>query len=350
MKITWAIARLVLIQAFRRKAVLMVGALFLLSLPLLLIKVDPEAGGSGRRLHIEADGTQEGEIKILLTYTLTIGGGLLLALTLFVSCSTLDEEIVQKQIFLVAAKPVPRWRILLGKWAGVVLLDAWLLAVMGTVVLIVVAYFARFDPSRPEGYLAVREQVLASRRSIRPPDLDLERAVQRERRRLLDQGLTAKELEEARIETVLSSQLEKKYARVNPLGVTMFFLDDVPVPDDPESKHLTIRYKLHAMQGGEVPLYGEWLIGRPDGEYGYRRITKSRAGDAREFQVPAEVVGPDGIVLIQFRNLTVGDPRSPDEKLRRPHAVSFNMKDGLEVLAPVSSGVGGFLASLIPLE
>src|SRR6185436_10633002 len=82
-------------------------------------------------LVIKDDGTARGFTQILLTYTLSVVTALLGLCTLWLSCGTLARDIEENQMQMLAVKPVARWQIWLGKWLGLVTLNAVLLAVAG---------------------------------------------------------------------------------------------------------------------------------------------------------------------------------------------------------------------------
>src|SRR5690606_25546832 len=70
-------------------------------------------------------------IQQFLSYSLLLSTFLLALLTIFMACQTLSSEIRDKQIFTVMTKPIHRGSYLLGKWLGIVLLNAVLLTVVG---------------------------------------------------------------------------------------------------------------------------------------------------------------------------------------------------------------------------
>src|SRR5881392_1832147 len=109
--LTWKAA--IRFRLFLVVAVLLLGAV--IGLPLL----------------IKDDGTARGFTQILLTYTLTAITALLGFSTLWLSCGTLARDIEECQIQMVAVKPIPRWQIWLGKWLGIMSLNAALLAISG---------------------------------------------------------------------------------------------------------------------------------------------------------------------------------------------------------------------------
>ena len=95
--------------------------LFLVIATLLILAV------VGLPLIIKDDGTASGFTQIIMTYTLTVTAGLLGLSTLWLSCGTLARDIEECQIQVVATKPVARWQIWIGKWLGIVSLNAALL-------------------------------------------------------------------------------------------------------------------------------------------------------------------------------------------------------------------------------
>src|SRR5512138_1821856 len=88
----------------------------------------------GLPLMLEDDGTARGFTQIVLTYTLSSISALLGLSTLWIACGTLARDIEECQMQIVAVKPIPRWKIWLGKLLGIMSLNAVLLAVSGTTV------------------------------------------------------------------------------------------------------------------------------------------------------------------------------------------------------------------------
>src|SRR5216117_2696404 len=80
---------------------------------------------------IKHDGTAQGFTQILLTYTLGTITTLLGFATLWLACGTLARDIEEAQMQVVAVKPIARWQIWLGKWLGIVALNAMLLLIAG---------------------------------------------------------------------------------------------------------------------------------------------------------------------------------------------------------------------------
>src|SRR5450631_1206224 len=136
--------------------------LFLVIAVLLILAV------VGLPLVIKDDGTAQGFTQIILTYTLSAITALLGLSTLWLSCGTLARDIEECQIQVVATKPIARWQNWLGKWLGIVTLNAVLLAVSGGCVFGLLQWRAEKLPAAEQKIL--REQVLVARGSAKEPD------------------------------------------------------------------------------------------------------------------------------------------------------------------------------------
>ncbi|MCS6772390.1 MAG: ABC transporter permease [Kiritimatiellae bacterium] len=82
----------------------------------------------GLPLTLKGDGTAEGQLRIVLNYSLGAAFGLLALSSLWAGALSISEEIEQKQIHLVAVKPVTCMEIWLGKWLGIMAINTVLLA------------------------------------------------------------------------------------------------------------------------------------------------------------------------------------------------------------------------------
>src|SRR5437588_5270489 len=150
MQRVFAIARVTLKAAFRYRLVQILTVLLLgavIGLPLV----------------IKHDGTARGFTQILLTYTLGAIVTLLGFATLWLACGTLARDIEECQIQMVAVKPVARWQIWLGKWLGLIALDAALLLICGAAVYGLLQYRATRLPVAERQTL--RDEVLVARGS-----------------------------------------------------------------------------------------------------------------------------------------------------------------------------------------
>src|ERR1044071_459608 len=96
----------------------------------------------GLPLLLKDDGTARGFTQILITYTLSTISTLLGLSTLRLVCGTLARDIEECQLQVVAVKPIARWQIWLGKWLGLVSLNAVLLFLSGLSVFVLLEWRA----------------------------------------------------------------------------------------------------------------------------------------------------------------------------------------------------------------
>lgn len=124
---------------------------------------------------IKDDGTARGFTQILLTYTLSAITLLLGFATLWLSCGVLATDIEGCQLQMVAVKPIPRWQIWLGKWLGVVTLNAALLTMAGGSVYGMLKYRASQLPEDQQKILL--REVFVARGALSEPMPELQSIV-----------------------------------------------------------------------------------------------------------------------------------------------------------------------------
>ena len=133
----WAVARQTISEGIRMKI-----ALVFIAVAVLLIGVLP--------FSIQGDGvTIKSRIQSFLAYSLGLITFLLSMLTVFLSCATLSNEIRLKQIFMITSKPIPRWQVVMGKWAGICTLNTALLLLTWLGVWGATLYLSRLEPTVP---------------------------------------------------------------------------------------------------------------------------------------------------------------------------------------------------------
>ncbi|MCA8961298.1 MAG: ABC transporter permease [Planctomycetes bacterium] len=151
------IAHTLVREAFRRRVAL---SIYIAAITYVAALV-PLLGSSDRLIH---------RVQNLLSYGLagTIFFGLLLAILL--GTGSLASEFEERQIDTTLTKPLPRAKLLVGKWVGVMSLIVILLAVLGAQIAVLATLSVRIadDPSEVE---QVRSRVLVAVRAVEP-DLD----------------------------------------------------------------------------------------------------------------------------------------------------------------------------------
>ena len=288
--------------------------LFLVIAVLLLASV------VGLPILIKDDGTARGFTQILLTYTLTTITALLGISTLWLSCGTLARDIEECQIQMVVSKPVARWQIWLGKWLGILTLNAVLLGLSGASVYGLLEWRATKLPVAEQETL--RREVLVARGSIKEKDATEE--IQREADRILEERLQKNPVSRADLPEVrrqIVEQVRAAYQLVPPnyqrdwkinLGRAAKYANNDP---------LRLRVKFNAADKSPSGTFiALWQFGEEKKTKLAQLAPMSLAPDTfHEFDVPPGVVDDAGVLTITFVN--------PNNT-----ALLFPLDDGMEVL------------------
>jgi hypothetical protein len=304
----FAIALLTWKAAFRFRLFLVVAALLLASVV-------------GLPILIKDDGTARGFTQILLTYTLSTITGLLGLSTLWLACGTLARDIEECQLQMVAVKPVARWQIWLGKWLGIMSLNAALLAISGLSVFFLLQWRAHKLPW-PEQQI-LRNEVMVARGSAKSENIDKD--IEQKTEELLKERLAKTPVSKADLPEVvkqLHEQVKAEYQVVPPgymrpwqidLGLAKNYLKDRP---------LQLRIKFNSADRSSSGTFdGVWRLGVPKKTPNiWQSEVMSLAPDTfHEFEVPPNLFDENGILNIVFINVN-------------NTALLFPLEDGMEVL------------------
>ncbi len=314
----FAIAWLTWKAALRFKLFLVIAALLILAVV-------------GLPLVIKDDGTAQGFTQIILTYTLSAITALLGLSTLWLACGTLARDIEECQIQVVATKPIARWQIWLGKWLGIVSLNAVLLVISGACVFGLLQWRAGKLPAPEQKIL--HEQILVARGSAKEPVNPAE--IEAETEQVLQERLKSSPVEKVdRLEVKRQIREQVKAARqiVPPSYQRTWEIDLGFAKNYLKGKPLQLRVKFNSAQKSASGTFvALWQIGVPEKTKFWRSEPMSLAPDTdtshavHEFEIPPDLFDANGLLTITFAN--------PNQT-----ALLFPIEDGLEVLYPE----GGF--------
>jgi hypothetical protein len=310
-----AIAWLTWKAAFRFRLFLVIAVLLLaavVGLPLLL----------------KDDGTARGFTQILITYTLSVITVLLGLSTLWLSCGTLARDIEECQIQVVATKPIARWQIWLGKWIGIMSLNAALLALSGASVYGLLQWRANKLPAAEQKVL--REQVLVARGVAKGSNYNSEIDTQTEQllqERLKQASVSSVDLPEVRRQ--IREQVKANYQLVPPSYTREWQIDLGFVKNSLHNRPLQLRVKFNTAQynSPSSTFIGLWQVGLPETGKLWRSAPMSLSSDTyHEFEIPPNLFDSKGVLTIDFLNAN-------------NTSLLFPLEDGMEVLYPE----GGFM-------
>lgn len=275
----------------------------------------------GLPILIKDDGTARGFTQILLTYTLSTMAALLGLSTLWLACGTLARDIEECQMQVVAVKPIARWQIWLGKWLGLISLNAALLAISGVAVFFLLQWRATRLPQEEQRIL--RNEVLVARGSAKEPRFDQELETETDRRlkaTLEKSSVSGSDVNLLRQQ--IKEGLKAEVQVVPPGGYRPWQIDLGFAKHFLRGQPLFLRVKFNAAQKSPTGTFAAlWQVGVPETPRLWRSEAMSFAPDTfHEFEIPADLFDEqNGILTVVFVN--------PNNT-----ALLFPLEDGMEVL------------------
>jgi hypothetical protein len=312
-----AISLLTLRAAFRFRVVLVMALLLIggvIILPLI----------------IKDDGTARGFTQIILTYTLALTTTLLGFATLWLSCGILAREIEEAQMQMVVVKPIARWQIWLGKWLGILALNALMLSVAGAAIYATMQVRARKLTAKEQTIL--RDEIFVARKVSREQLPDYNEMAARVVRDRLREGPPPEGLSVNALQTIFREQLKSRDQLVPPNQRRVWQIY-VGNPSDLRGKPLTIRTRFDP----PAPDMNErfmtyWEFGDLATKNQFKTNFVMAAEAWVEFPIPANLVNEKGELHIRFDNLT-------DKALLFPD-------DGMQVMYRIGGFGGNFIRGL----
>jgi ABC-type transport system involved in multi-copper enzyme maturation permease subunit len=329
-----AVARTVVDEAIRMRAALVLLIVLVLSLPILPLLLD-----SGEQL--------EYRVQFLLTWALGTTTLLLGLLNVFLGCGSLCGDIDSSRIHMTLTKPLGRPEYLLGKWVGLAAVNALLVAVAGIGIYSFTQLLALSPASSQGDRLAVDEQVLAARQSVRPihPSGD---AYAKEVEKVIDE--LEKDLPDAfkKDRQGTRQRIREQYVRrwhtVFPDKVSEYrFTGLGQAKKVAPAVHLRIRpYGEGTGLDRADVRFAMWVNGRPfpyrDGEH----IPFTLAGQTTHtIEIPTEAIDDKGVL-----QLTISNKNLIQAGAAEPTTIGLVPGKGLELLQPVGSFGQNYLKCL----
>jgi hypothetical protein len=330
-----AVARALVEEAAGSRLPAVIVLLVVLGLPILPLVLDP-----AERL--------EYRMQFLLDWSLSGGSFLLAMLSIALACSTLCGDIDSQRIHMTLVKPIERWQYLLGKWIGIVLLNALLVVLVGIGVYAAATTLRQSRAVDAADRLAVNEQVLTARIATRPEhprraefDQAVEAAV--EQIRESEPDLFARDPAGAR--NRVKSWEVLRWHTVTASKVSSYDFTLAP-PDRLSSDVIQLRIKPFcdnaSMDRADVR-FAVWLNDRPfpldEGQH--TEFTFS-SGSFHTLDLPASAIDESGRLRVTIANKNLIPPGDTE-----PTSLSFVPGKGMEMLYRVDSFEWNFVRGLI---
>jgi len=275
---------------------------------------------------IEHNGTADMFTQVVLTYSLAVVTFLLGLTTIWLACGTMARDIGDAHMQVVATKPVARWQIWLGKWVGIVLLNAGMLALSGGVIAGMIHWRAK--ELSPEQRQALRREILVARGSVKEALPYGETDIQR-RMGILRETPGWSDTNESRLRQEAISSLKRANELVAPGRVIRWDLDLSGVKDKIQDQPLHLRVRFYSSDFKpsvtNMTMQTDFEVGSPERSRQFSYDRPMAPESFHEFEIRPNLYNEDGILRVSFAN-------------HNRATVLFPLEDGLEALYPE----GGF--------
>ncbi len=335
MRSIWAVARNTIKQALRLK----IAAVFIVLLLVLL----PVMG-----LKMTGDGTLKGHLQAFVSYSLSLTALLLSLLTIFAATYTLTGDVKDKQVYTILTKPIRRYEFVMGKFLGIVIIDAGLLLLFSAIIYGITISLPTFKKADSKELAQVRNEFFTARTSLKPEKPDVSSDVDSAYNKLKDSGELPAGVDEHPVarrnyKKELAQRISQR-KRAAAVGEELVWQFDNVRPEDP-NQDLFVRFKYNvAVNPPDMEVYSRWFIGddRQIQTTGiietpiYTVERKDFVGTFHEIEIPADAVASDGYLMLAFQNVPLNNT-----------VVFFPSEDGLELLYKADTFTANFSRAVL---
>lgn len=275
---------------------------------------------------LRGDGTPASEVRMLLTWTLGTTVSLLGAATLWGGCSSVASDVEDGTLTGVVVTPIRAFELCLGKWLGLVVLNAALLAaVLG------VAAVQLVLRGVPSSELAPSERVLPSEASIA---VQAEALLGEARR----QGVLPADATPAALRREVLRRIRNEHLAVNP-GESYRWEFDWPAGVDSPDSEVRVQLDVLSSFGTVAGVDGTCRVRNAEGREVASFAMASEDGRHVVHVLRAGDLAAAGAITVQLDNEAAADGA----------AVLVRAADGAVLLVPAGSFVGNLMASGVVL-
>lgn len=240
-----SIARLTVREAIRSR--------LLISLTTLLL-----TGLIGLPLLISGDNTLEGRIQVIVNYTLSFTMGMLSAVTLWAACGGISSEIRDRRLYLVVTRPVHRYELWLGKWIGIVGLNAMLLTLSGLVTVGMILHTLHTTPGTESDKRPAEERFLIAHQPVQAETPDWAAEADRRVTQLMQSGRVPAGMTASTLQAEMTKALASQHFTLAP-GNSLTL--NYRLPEPAQSDHdLILRYTFESSRPERAPVAAVWTL------------------------------------------------------------------------------------------
>jgi len=233
------------------------------------------------------------------------------------ACGSLAREIQESQMQLLTVKPIPRWKIWLGKWFGIILLNAFLLAFSSTAVYGITLWRAGKLSQAQQTLL--QNEIFVARGSALPNYPDTTAYAEELYQQRLEENTNLAQMDPVQVRRQIAEQVDAMQQIVRPGYVRRW---EIPIgsPESVKDQPMFLRVKFFTSRPYDTATYDVlWELGPPETPQRMRRQMDISPEAPIEFEIPPNLVDANGNLIVDLTN----GSQIP---------LFFGLEDGMEVL------------------
>jgi hypothetical protein len=233
------------------------------------------------------------------------------------ACGSLAREIQESQMQLLTVKPIPRWKIWLGKWFGIILLNALLLAFSSTAVYGITLWRAGKLSQAQQTLL--QNEIFVARGSALPNYPDTTAYAEELYQQRLEENTNLAQMDPVQVRRQIAEQVDAMQQIVRPGYVRRW---EIPIgsPESVKDQPMFLRVKFFTSRPYDTATYDVlWELGPPETPQRMRRQMDISPEAPIEFEIPPNLVDANGNLIVDLTN----GSQIP---------LFFGLEDGMEVL------------------
>ena len=345
-------------------------ALFLLSAPIPVIAIAQELVREAVRqrisvafiillvillplipLWINEDEQLRYQLQSYLSRSISITYVLLACMTLILGCASVAFEIRDRQIWQVMTKPVSRWSYLVGKWLGLVAINAVGITTASLAIFISVEYMKTRPAMDAQDQLAVRTEVLTARAGITPfyPIIGPTRLRELVMQKIDDESVLREQIEtgqrtEIEIQAELAGEIVKEFRldqrKVAPGEGKIVRFEGLERTRD-KGGEAKLQYLFHCGASSTHEVHPLIFRFPKDGSWIDIQYVPTVGASLR---IPSNLIDEDGVLEIEILN--AGFDEASEQFYPAGWSVNWDLNK-LEILYEVSGFEGNFLRAML---
>lgn len=290
----------------------------------------------GIPLTVKGDGTAAGHVQVLLRYSIGAAGLILSLATIWAGCAAVSLEIQDRQIQMVVTKPVYRWQIWIGKWLGLVVMNAVLLAFAGAVTYGLLLWTTRAGRLDDNENAKLQSEVLVARRVFEPERVNVDDDARREFDEAQAKGTLPQDVPASQVLEAIRRNLLRRTYSAGPGGTHRWRF---AIPENTAAAGVVqLRFRFSSSDMSSDRVRGLWRVGREGESYRFAHEDENTPLGLHTFDVPAEALRGRGDLIVEYGNTH-----------DRPVTVLFDPEDGLRLLAGAGSFPANYARALFAL-